>query len=174
MKFKNFTSYNPEWPEKFEKEKQKIQSILGEQIIDIQHIGSTSIPNLSAKPIIDIGVLVNSIDNISFFTSTLLILDYNYRPDLSSPERIFFKKGNPIEYHLSIASPKHTFWNRNIIFRDYLRTHPDFTKEYQELKIKNLLETPESNLNDLSSSKIYNKGKGDFVKKILDLADKNL
>jgi len=172
MKSQNFTSYNPEWPKKFEAEKQRILSILGKQIVDIQHIGSTSIPNLSAKPIIDIGVLVNSIDDISHFTSTLSNLKYIYRPDLSSPERIFFKKGNPVEYHLSIACPKHTFWDRNIAFRNYLRIHPNFVKEYQELKINNLAKTPESDLNDLSSSKIYNEGKGDFVQKILELANK--
>ena len=71
---KNFTPYNPEWSKKFETEAQKIRDVLDNQILDIQHIGSTSIPNLSAKPIIDIGVLVNSIDDIQSFVSKLSTL----------------------------------------------------------------------------------------------------
>lgn len=169
-KSKNFSSYNPEWPQKFESEALKIREILGDQILDIQHIGSTSIPILSAKPIIDIGVLVNSIDDIQSFVSKLSTLGYDYKPDMSSVERIFLRKGNPIEYHLSIACPKHLFWDRNITFRDYLRTHPELVKEYDNLKTQNLSETPEQDFDDLSKSKIYNKGKGDFVQKVLDLA----
>lgn len=167
----SFSNYNTEWVKKFETEAQKIRDIIGTQILDIQHIGSTSIPNLSAKPIIDIGVLVNSIDDIQSFASKLSTLGYKYKPDMSSVERIFLRKGNPIEYHLSIACPKHTFWERNVTFRDYLRTHPEFVKEYDELKRQNLSITPKSDLNDLSRSKIYNNGKGDFVQKILDLAE---
>ncbi len=166
----NFSKYNPQWPEKFENEALKIREILGNQILDIQHIGSTSIPNLSAKPIIDIGVLVSSIDDVQFFVSKLSIIGYDHKPDMSSEERIFLRKGNPVEYHLSVACPKHLFWNRNITFRDYLRTHPELAKEYENLKIKNLSETPETDSDDLSRSKIYNKGKGDFVQKVLDLA----
>lgn len=167
---KNFSTYNPKWSEKFKSEASKIREILGEQILDIQHIGSTSIPNLSAKPIIDIGVLVNSIDDIQFFVSKLSIFGYDYKPDMSSVERIFLRKGNPIEYHLSITCQKYTFWYRNITFRDYLRTHPELVKEYDNLKNQNLSETPEADFDDLSRSKTYNKGKGDFVQKILDLA----
>ena len=165
-----FSTYNPEWPEKFGTEAQKIRRVLNNQILDIQHIGSTSIPNLSAKPIIDIGVLVDSIDDIQYFVSRLLTLGYDYKPDMSSVERIFLRKGNPIEYHLSVACPEHLFWNRNITFRDYLRTHPKLVEEYELLKTQNLSKTPESDFNDLSRSKIYNSGKGDFVQKVLDLA----
>ena len=169
---KYFISHDINWSQKFENESFKIQEILSNQILDIQHIGSTSIPNLSAKPIIDIGVLVNSIDDIHFFVTKLSTIGYDYKPDMSSVERIFLRKGNPIEYHLSITSLRYLFWNRNITFRDYLRTHPELVKEYEDLKIKNLSETPEVDFDDLSRSKIYNKGKGDFVQKVLNLAKK--
>ena len=165
-----FSTYNKEWPRKFEIEAEKIKDVLGDQILDIQHIGSTSIPNLSAKPIIDIGVLVNSIEDIQFFVSRLETLGYEYKSGMSSVERIFLRKGNPIEYHLSVACPKHLFWCRNITFRDYLRTHSELATEYQNLKTKNLLETPDVDFDDLSRSKIYNKGKGDFVQKVLNLS----
>ena len=168
---KSFSNYNTEWTTKFETESQKIRDVLGAEILDIQHIGSTSVPKLSAKPIIDIGVLVNFIDDIQSFVSKFSTLGYEYKPNMSSVERIFLRKGNPVEYHLSIACPKHTFWKRNITFRDYLRTHPEFVKEYEELKRQNLSITPEPDFDDLSRSKIYNKGKGDFVQKILNLAE---
>ncbi len=168
---KIFSSYNPLWPQKFEIEAEKIRDVLDNEILDIQHIGSTSIPNLSAKPIIDIGVLVNSIDDIQSFVSKLSTLGYEYKPDMSSVERIFLRKGNPIEYHLSVVCPKHTFWKRNITFRDYLKNHPEFVKEYEELKRQNLLSTSQADFEDLSRSKTYNNGKGNFVQKILNLAE---
>ena len=167
-----FTPYNPNWPEKFEAEKEKIRQVLGGQILDIQHIGSTAIPNMSSKPIIDIGVLVSSIDDIDSFVSNLSVLGYQYKPDMSSVGRIFFRKGSPVEYHLSIACPKHTFWHRNVVFRDYLREHPKMATEYEDLKRKNLSEIQDTDLPDLSRNKIYNNGKGDFVQRILDLAEK--
>ncbi len=169
-----FQDYDPGWAIKFENEALKIKEVLGDQILDVQHIGSTSIQNLSAKPIIDIGILTPSIQDVQFFTSRLSPLGYDYKPDMSSMERIFLRKGIPVEYHLSITDARYGFWYRNITFRDYLRIHPEFVKEYEELKKNNLLETPESDFEDLSFSKIYNNGKGDFVQKILDLAKLDL
>jgi GrpB-like predicted nucleotidyltransferase (UPF0157 family) len=89
---------------------------------------------------------------------------------MSSVERIFFRKGNPVEYHLSIACPRHTFWKRNITFRDYLKQHSKFVDEYNNLKLKNIETTPTEDLTDLSRSKAYNQGKDDFVAKIIALA----
>ena len=173
MNNEKFLSYQSSWKEKFIKEKEKLQEIFGEEAMAIEHIGSTSIEGLSAKTIIDIAVLVKSIDDVKYFVSRALLLGYIYQIPVSSGERIFFRKGNPVEYHLSIVCPKHTFWERNILFRDYLRKHPKLIKEYEDLKKNNLKITPEKDFEDLSYSKIYNQGKGDFIKKILDLAKNN-
>lgn len=162
--------YQKEWKERFVLESKKIRDILSGSVKDIQHIGSTSIPEMIAKPIIDIAVLVESISDIPFFIEKLEPLGYAYKPDMSSVERIFLRKGNPVEYHLSIACPLHTFWGRNITFRDYLIKHPELIEEYKKLKVENIKITPKEDFNDLSRSKIYNKGKGDFVQKVLDLA----
>jgi len=162
--------YSEDWPEKFKIESEKIRSLLGETIRDIQHIGSTAIPGMMAKPIIDVGVLVDSIEDIPFFVEKLKLFEYMYKPDMSSVERIFLRKGNPIEYHLSIACPRHTFWERQVLFRDYLRKHPKFVEEYNRLKLKNIEVTPKEDFDDLSRSSIYNQGKNDFVAKILELA----
>ncbi len=162
--------YSSEWLKKYELEANKIQASLGSAIKDIQHIGSTSIPGAIAKPLIDIGVLVDSIDDIDLFVNKLESLGYSYKPDMSSVERIFLRKGKPVEYHLSIACPKHTFWRRQISFRDYLRLRPEFVEEYNKLKLKNFDATSPDDFTDLSKSKTYNQGKGGFVEKILKLA----
>jgi len=103
------TPYSPTWPEKYKKEAELIKHSLGDLVSDIQHIGSTAIPGLSAKPIIDIAVLTKSISDIDSFVTILKKIGYDYKPDMSSVERIFLRKGTPVEYHLSIAKPTHTY-----------------------------------------------------------------
>lgn len=163
-------TYQQEWGIKFTQEEKDIRKILGDAVKDVQHIGSTSIPGMIAKPIIDIGVLVESIEDISYFTKKLETLGYSYKPEMSSVERVFLRKGDSFTHHLSITCSRHTFWTRNILFRDYLRNHSEFVEEYNKLKKENILITPEGDFNDLSRSKVYNKGKGWFVQKVLDLA----
>jgi len=168
---KGIEQYSSQWPKKYEVEAEKIKAILGDEVKDIQHIGSTSIVGVTSKPVIDIGVLVDSIDDIDSFVKKLESLGYSYKPDMSSVERIFLRKGDPAEYHLSIACLKHTFWKRQINFRDYLRRHPDLIEEYNQLKLKNIEVTPDEDLSDLSRSKVYNEGKSEFVERVLKLAD---
>ena len=168
---KGIENYSPEWPKKYELEAEKIKAVLGDAVKDMQHIGSTSIPGVISKPLIDIGVLVDSIDDIESFVKKLESLEYSYKQDMSSVERIFLRKGDPVEYHLSVACPKHTFWKRQMNFRDYLRNHPELVEEYNQLKLKNIEITPKGDFSDLSRSKIYNQGKSEFVEKLLKLAE---
>ncbi len=163
--------YSQQWPEKYKIESERIKTALGDVLKDIQHIGSTSIPGVIAKPLIDIGVLVDSIDDIESFVKKLEPLGYSYKPDMSSAERIFLRKGDPVEYHLSIVCPKHTFWKRQINFRDYLRKYLELIEEYNQLKLKNIEITPVEDFSDLSKSEVYNQGKGEFVEKILKLVE---
>ncbi|MCX6754890.1 MAG: GrpB family protein [Candidatus Nomurabacteria bacterium] len=168
-----FTKYQEFWKTKFEIEKEKITKTFENKydVLNIEHIGSTSIPGLSAKPIIDIAVLVNSIDNIDPIINLIQELGYVYYPKMSSAERIFCRKGDPVEYHLSVSSPKFSFWRRQILFRDYLINNPKHILEYQNLKENNLKITPEKEFVDLSLGEVYNSGKTEFVKKILDFSE---
>ena len=168
---KGIEHYSPEWPKKYKIESEKITAVLGGEVKDIQHIGSTSIPGMTAKPLIDIGVLVDSIDDRDSFIKQLGPLGYSYKSDMSSVERIFFRKGDPVEYHLSITSQKYTFWKRQIAFRDFLRNHLEYVEEYNDLKRRNIESTPDEDFSDLSKSKAYNQGKEDFVAKILRLTE---
>lgn len=166
-------NYSEEWVSKYNKEAELIKKTLGSLILDIQHIGSTSVPGLLSKPIIDIAVLVDSIEDISEFTELLEKIDYSYKQVMASVERIFLRKGDPVEYHLSIACDRHTFWTRQILFRDYLRTHPESIKEYGEIKKEALKDIPENEMIDLSRSSHYSSKKGPFILKILQLAQNN-
>lgn len=71
-----------------------------------------------------------------------------------------------------MACPANTFWSRQILFRDYLRNHSEFIEEYEEFKSQNLKITPKGDFEDLSLSETYNRGKSEFVKKVLALAEK--
>ncbi len=89
---------------------------------------------------------------------------------MSSVERVFLRKGHPAEYHLSITESKYSYWTRQMLFRNYLRNHPEAVKEYAEIKKRLSREVPEEDLKDLSRSKGYNSGKTPFIEKILKLA----
>lgn len=165
--------YSTEWIEKYNREEKSIKQTLSSEIIDIQHIGSTAVPGLSAKPIIDIAVLVSSIQDISHFTNLLKNIGYDYKEDMSSVERIFLRKGSPVEYHLSITCSLYTYWERQILFRDYLKSHKEFLDEYKNLKEQAIKEIPDSDFDDLSRSGTYSSIKGPFIEKVLKLAKEN-
>jgi GrpB-like predicted nucleotidyltransferase (UPF0157 family) len=160
--------------EKYNKEEALIKQTLGDLIIAIEHIGSTSIPGLSAKPIIDMMVLIESITDTKNITESLEKIGYIYKPEMSSAERIFLRKGEPVQYHLSISESKYPYWNRQILFRDYLRNHPESKEEYQKIKEEAIKNLSEDELKDISKSKDYSLKKGPFIQKILQLAEAEL
>jgi len=156
--------YQPSWKSKFEAEEVKLKEIFNGKAIAIQHIGSTSIPGLASKPIIDMAVLIEKREDGDSFIKLLEEFEYSFDQLNSSGERHLFRKGNPTEFHLSIAyKDKGCFWERQILFRDYLRKHSDFRDEYQRLK-ESLLQ------NDPSGKDSYIGGKTEFVNRVLTLA----
>lgn len=156
--------YQDSWREKFDQEKSKLTEVFGTKAVAIEHIGSTSIPGLSAKPIVDIAVLIEKTEEGGEFVELLKELGYWHDEPSSSGERRFFRKGDPTEFHLSIAyKDKGGFWERQILFRNYLRKHDDLRDEYAQLK-GSLLQ------NDPTGKDSYIAGKSDFVNKVLDLA----
>ncbi len=152
------------WKEKFRLEKDKIQKVFADKTISIEHIGSTSIDGLSSKPIVDISVLIEKRENADKYIKLLDCLGYWYDKENSSGERHFFRKGKPTKFHLSLSyTDKGNFWKRQLLFRDYLRSHPEARDEYAILK-ENLLKT------DPTGNKNYIDGKSKFIQKILGLA----
>jgi len=154
--------YRYEWPEKFQVEKERLHDIFGNNALEIEHIGSTSIEWLSSKPIIDIVVMIENHQDADMFTGHLAKIGYKF--DSSSTERHYYIKGNPVEYHLSVAyADRGSFWSRQILFRDYLRNNPDSRDKYAKLKESLLKKDP-------TGGDKYVRGKGDFVYKILGSA----
>ena len=91
--------YKPDWPKEFEAEKQRLIDAFGDKIIAVEHIGSTSIPALAAKPIIDMVVAVKSFDDLQVFIDKLQSLGYEYMPERMFDNRKFFPKGSQKNAH---------------------------------------------------------------------------
>jgi GrpB-like predicted nucleotidyltransferase (UPF0157 family) len=163
--------YNPEWPEIYELEKNKIQEKIGEYIASIDHIGSTAVEGLVAKPIIDILIGLNSLDDAQYCIPKLEELNYEYVPEFEDvlPERRYLRKPphdqGPRDYHIHMVELKTYFWKRQLIFRDYLRKFPDAAKEYGDLKLKLAAEL-------LDDREAYSEGKTDFILGILEKVEK--
>jgi GrpB-like predicted nucleotidyltransferase (UPF0157 family) len=131
------SEYDPRWPERYEYEKNRILRTLGSRVVAIEHIGSTAVPGLGAKPIIDIMVAVRSLkDDLPECVEPLRRLGYEYvsRPDFK--DSCFFCHGNwgPSTRHLHVTEYSSAFWNEKLLFRDYLRLHSETAAEYFALK----------------------------------------
>jgi len=153
--------YNSNWPRLFQEEQEKLRKALGDKVGDIEHVGSTSVPGLASKPIID---MIAEVDNLNIYIELikpLSRLGYEYMPERISVDRAFFPKG-PREnrtYHLSLVIKGSDGWRNPITFRDYLIAHPETKKQYQELKEKLAKKYP----NDREK---YTTAKAGFINKV--------
>lgn len=129
-------SYDPLWQQKFVHEAEKIKNILGELLVDIHHIGSTAVPDLEAKPIIDILPIVTCIESVDLLNTQFEKLGYEWMDEFGIPGRRYLRKGGTNRTHhvhiFSQANPKDII--RHLAVRDYLRSHPMEAKEYGKLK----------------------------------------
>lgn len=157
--------YSPEWKTLYEEEEKLLRELIGEYIIDIQHIGSTSIPDMIAKPILDIGIAIADFEEGKRCIKPIESLGYEYKGENGIPGRHYFVKGNPTTHHIHVVEIDSEEWKKNIIFRDALRKNENLAKEYAELKL-NLAEK-------FKYDRVaYTDGKTDFVNYVLKLADK--
>jgi GrpB-like predicted nucleotidyltransferase (UPF0157 family) len=129
-------AYDPEWPKRYERERDRIGAALGEGAVAIEHVGGTAVPGLPAKPVIDIMVGVADIERAGPAVAGLINLGYQYVPELESqlPERRYFRRGTPETHHVHMVAMSSDFWEEHLLFRDYLRTHPQAAEEYGKLK----------------------------------------
>jgi GrpB-like predicted nucleotidyltransferase (UPF0157 family) len=137
--------YSPEWPQIFESLKKVFQSSLGDLLLEIHHVGSTSVVGLAAKPVIDIDLVVESRTILPEVISRLRGLGYEHRGDLGIPDREAFGRTSelvPIDGS-GRTWPKHNLYcchhdcaplRNHLALRNYLRSHPDKAREYGELK----------------------------------------
>ncbi len=127
--------YDPSWPKSFEAIRARIAPPLSNFATAIEHIGSTSVPGLAAKPIIDIDVLLRSANNLSLAIAALERLGYQHQGTLGIAGRdAFVAPAHDVRHHLYVCSPDAFEFQRHVTFRDYLRRHPNDADEYARLK----------------------------------------
>lgn len=132
------TEYNPSWPKMFEQEAAAIKQILGENCVAIYHIGSTAVPGLAAKPIIDIMPVVKKLTDVDQVSNQFESIGYEYMGEFGIAGRRYLRKGGDERTHQIhiFAKSDDVNINRHLAFRDYLRTHENIKNAYGELKIK--------------------------------------
>jgi Uncharacterized conserved protein len=152
--------HNEEWHMLFEEEKSRVLDSIGEYIVAVEHVGSTAICGISAKPIIDIAVAIRTFDEGTKCVAGLERLDYEYKGENGVPERHFFGKGIPRTHHLHMVAIDSDFWSSHLVFRDYLNEHHLVALEYNRLKQNLAGRFPENR-------EAYTDGKALFVKSVL-------
>lgn len=164
------TPYNPACPQMFEEEALLIKQALGDNIVAIHHIGSTSVPGLAAKPKIDVIVEVAHWEGVQ---AQLEQLGYIYKGELNIPFRYGFgKRGTIPEFNLHVYEEGNPEVKLNLMFRDYLRTHKQAREEYEALKYA-LIAQKEKHERLVPYFSEYNRSKDGFIKNILDQAGFN-
>ncbi|RXJ04587.1 hypothetical protein DS745_04175 [Anaerobacillus alkaliphilus] len=162
--------YNPDWAISFSSIKKIIEAELGELAVEVEHVGSTSVEGLSAKPIIDIDVVIEDRSLLPKVIKKLANLGYIHNGDQGIPGREAFKRvdqyvprsENNAEWmaqHLYVCTKDNVEIKRHLAFRDYLRQNQEAVIEYESLK-KHLAKTA-------SDREAYTLGKGNFVEAIL-------
>ncbi|RBP96630.1 GrpB-like predicted nucleotidyltransferase (UPF0157 family) [Cytobacillus firmus] len=154
------TLYNPDWPSLFKSEAALLKKIFKREILDIHHIGSTSIPGLAAKPVIDIMPIVSDIEMVDRFNEQMISLGYEPRGENGLPGRRYFQKGgNQRTHHVHIYGKGSPDITRYLAFRDYLRLNVNEAKQYGALKMELAKQYP-------LDIEAYIKGKEALVRKM--------
>jgi GrpB-like predicted nucleotidyltransferase (UPF0157 family) len=126
--------YDPDWPGLFEREAERIRDVLGERVVQLKHVGSTSVPGLAAKPIIDILLVVPDSSDEPAYVPDLEAA--GYRLVIREPDRFEHRclKGPDTNVNLHVYPPACPEIERYLLFRDRLRSHPEERAHYQRVK----------------------------------------
>lgn len=129
--------YDEAWKSAFEKIKEEIEAAIGDLIIGIEHVGSTSVEGLSAKPCIDIDVIIKDYSVFDAVVSRLEAIGYTHEGNLGIKDREAFKysdKPHLLKHHLYVCPQNSEELHRHITFRDFLRSSPEAAKKYGSVK----------------------------------------
>ena len=156
--------YDEAWKKDFEEIKAELMAVLDGLVLSVEHVGSTSVPGLAAKPIIDIDVIIEDTDCFEKVKTALETIGYQHEGDLGIPGREAFKyhgKEHLRKHHLYVCAKDSDELKRHLSFRDYLRTHPEAVKEYGRIKEEGARLYP----NDIDS---YIEYKAPFIENIYE------
>ena len=154
--------YNPQWAASFRAERRLILAAVGQVVVDLEHFGSTSVPGLAAKPIVDLLAGVRTLEGVRALAGALLAIGYA-DCGIQVPGRQLFAKGGPYNeatHHLHFVEYGTPAWRDPLRFRDRLRMDPELARHYAELK-RQLARTHGNDING------YSDGKSDFVRSVL-------
>jgi len=128
--------HDPRWAEQAEDELGRVAEALGPVAMRLEHVGSTAVPGLPAKPILDLQLSVEAIEPRDLYVGQLERLGYLFVPDPDSPDYHFFAKPHerPRTYHLHVCEFGSEHESRHLAVRDYLRAHPDQARRYAAVK----------------------------------------
>lgn len=153
--------YDPAWPEIFEQLRRQVWSVLHDVALTVEHVGSTSVPGLAAKPIIDMSVIVASEGEVPLAITRLATLGYEHLGDLGIEGREAFRRPDGLPAHHLYVCPQGSLGLQNqLAVRDYLRSHPQMAQEYGQLKKRLARKFPD----DIES---YVAGKTDLILEML-------
>ena len=160
--------YDPEWPVEFARERDRLRLLLTTWLVqDVHHVGSTSVPGLASKPIIDMIAGVADLAAASAAIAPLAALGYVTEPH--RPEALYFFRPAPSAaqekhtHHLHLTTPGSALWNERLAFRDALLADPELAREYQRLK----QDLARAHPNDLAA---YTSGKRALIARVLGAA----
>ncbi|MBB4243786.1 MULTISPECIES: GrpB family protein [Rhizobium] len=129
--------YDPRWLEDYKRIREKLEGLLAPHVMTIEHIGSTSIPGIAAKPLIDIDIILRSAADVP--AATRILLEQNYEPRGNRYDddvwAFMRRNGTPPE-RIYLCPPNNQTHEHRVIFRDYLRKHPAEAAAYAALKLK--------------------------------------
>lgn len=154
--------HDPRWRDAFEREAKHIAAAMGENVVAVHHIGSTSIPNIYAKPIVDLLVEVSDIAEVDEQSSAMESFGYEVMGEYGIPGRRYFRKDNEEgirTHHVHTFRAGSAEAERHLAFRDYMIAHPAEAQAYSELK-RRLAEAHPWSIDD------YMDGKDGFIKEI--------
>ena len=159
--------HRDEWRREYEAEVERLRSVAGNDVLAFEHVGSTAIPGIVAKPIIDILAVVEDASHAARLVSVLEGHGYEYRPNDGVPDRAFLAKGPRTErtHYLSLTEAGSDCYRESVGFRDYLRDHPAVAVEYDRLK----RELADEHGDDRAT---YTAKKEPFVRHVLERAKK--
>lgn len=148
------------WHQLFAEEEARLREAIGGRVVAIEHVGSTAVCGLSAKPIIDIAAAVREAADAESCVGPLENLGYEYRGEGGIAGRYYFVKGEPRTHHLHVVELGSEFWRSHLLFRDYLRQHRETAEEYERLK-RGLAEKYGRDRG------AYTEGKASFIEEVL-------
>ena len=152
--------YTPEWCSEFGRERERLFGALRGIAVAIEHVGSTAVPGLRAKPVLDVMLGLPRISLHERALSPMDALGYRYMGEYGIPGRHYFRLGEPCTHHLHMVSFGSEFWLRHLLFRDHLRAHPEVAQAYEAVKLDLAARHPRDR-------PAYQDGKTDFIESVM-------